>query len=126
MDNKQFFFTYAIEVGIIYCAMLSGTEIPPIRVAEVFVDGRCVGFLSDVILSREENGGFMLEGDWSGYSNVLGNSSQYTISIPRYECKFLAVKVEADPNLSTGRVLFKNASFLPDGPGTWIDKPGEA
>jgi hypothetical protein len=106
--------------------MLDGFEIPPFRVAEVFVDDRCVGLLSDVKLSREETGGYNLEGNWSGYSNVLGNSPHYTISIPRYECKFLAVKVDAEPGISTGRVQFKNASFLPDGPGPWIEKPGEA
>ena len=106
--------------------MFEGYEIPPIRVAEVFVDDRCVGFLSDVKLSREDDGAFRVEGDWSGYTNVLGKSSHYTISIPRYECKFLAAMVDADPGLAKGRVLFQHASFLPDGPGTWIDEPGEA
>lgn len=123
---SEFPFTHPGFRVIIYFVMLDGIDIPPIRVAEVFVDDRCVGLLSDVRLSREDDGGFRVEGNWSGYPDVLGNSSFYTISIPRYECRFLASKVDTDPGLSKGRVLFKHASFLPDGPGSWIERTGEA
>ena len=100
--------------------------IPPIKMAEVFVDGRCVGFLSDVRLSREDDGGFKLEGEWSGYSDVLVDEAMYTISIPRYECRFLAHNVDAEIAGGSGRISFKGASFLPDSPKTWFEVFGEA
>jgi len=101
-------------------------HIPPIKMAEVFVDGRCVGFLSDIKLSREEDGGFKLEGEWSGYSDVLGEENSFTIAIPRYECRFLADKVDVELISESGRISFKGASFLPDGPRTWFDTFGDA
>ncbi len=100
--------------------------IPPIKVAEVFVDGHCVGFLCDVKLSREEGGAFRLEGEWSGYSGVLDQESMFTISIPRYDCRFLSNKVNAELVTSSGRISFSDASFLPDGPREWFDNFGEA
>ena len=100
-------------------------EIPRIKVAEVFVDGRCVGFLSDVKLSRTNSGDFDLEGEWSGYSDVLDDDKMFTISIPRYECRFLADKVDAVKVRSAGRISFKGASFLPDSPGSWFENLGE-
>jgi len=106
--------------------MKESFSIPPIKMAEVFVDGHCVGFLSDVKLSREEDGGFKLEGEWSGYPDVLGRQAMYTISIPRYECRFLADKVDAKLVRDTGRIVFNGASFLPDGPKTWFETFGEA
>jgi hypothetical protein len=97
--------------------------IPPIRMAEVFVDGHCVGLLSDVKLSREDDGAFKLVGEWSGYSDVLRQESLFTISIPRYECRFLAEKVNEGKTMKSGRVTvsFNGASFIPDGPRTWFD-----
>jgi hypothetical protein len=89
--------------------------------AEVFVDGHCVGFLSDVKLSREDDGAFNLEGEWSGYSDVLKKDSLFTISIPRYECRFLTDEVEGERGKSSGRISFKSASFLPDSPKTWLE-----
>jgi hypothetical protein len=97
-------------------------EIPPIRMAEVFVDGHCVGFLSDVKLSRENDGGFNLEGEWSGYSDVLDKESMFTISIPRYECRFLTDRVEADLENLKNRISFRDASFIPDGPKKWFEE----
>jgi hypothetical protein len=105
--------------------MSASFRIPPIRMAEVFVDGHCVGLLSDVKLSREDDGGFNLEGEWSGYSDVLGKEALFTISIPRYECKFLTDEVEADRVMNSGRVSFKSASFLPDSPEAWFNVFGE-
>jgi len=106
--------------------MTTGFRIPPIRMAEVFVEGHCVGFLTDVKLSREADGGFNLEGEWSGYSDVLKQDALFTISIPRYECRFLADEVDAGRVTSSGRISFKSASFIPDSPGTWFDTFGEA
>jgi len=100
--------------------------LPRIRMAEVFVDGHCVGFLSDVKLSREDDGAFKLEGEWSGYSDVLSAEALYTISIPRYECRFLTDKVDAELIKNTGRISFKSASFLPDGPKSWLETFGES
>ena len=94
--------------------------------AEVFVDGHCVGFLSDVKLSRDDDGGFNLEGEWSGYSDVLKTDALFTISIPRYEYKFLAEHVDRGRVTSSGRVAFKSASFLPDSPQAWFEVSGEA
>jgi len=101
-------------------------SIPPIKMAEVFVDGRCIGLLSDVRLSREEDGGFKLEGDWSGWQDVLGQENSFTIAIPRYECRFLADKVDTKLVRDTGRIIFNGASFLPDSPKTWFETFGEA
>jgi hypothetical protein len=107
--------------------MNANFRIPPIGMAEVFVDGHCVGFLSDVKLSQEDDGGYNLEGEWSGYADVLKKTDAlYTISIPRYEYKFLAEQVEPGSTRSSGRISFKSASFLPDGPQAWFEKPSEA
>lgn len=95
-------------------------NIPPIRMAEVFIDDNCVGFLSNVKLNQQQDGGFELEGEWSGYPDVLNKDVMFTISIPRFECRFLADKVETDKTKSSGKVLFKGASFLPDGPTNWL------
>jgi len=97
--------------------------IPRISMAEVFVDGHCVGFLSDVKLSRDEEGAFKLEGEWSGYMDVLRKESLFTISIPRYECRFLTDDVKEGITVKGGRksVSFNGASFIPDGPVTWLD-----
>ena len=100
-------------------------RIPPIRMAEVFVDGNCIGFLSDVKLSKETDGAFTLEGDWSGYSNVLGRESLFTISIPRHDFKFLADDVDPGQDTGTGRIKFNGASYIPDGPNLWLDQSGE-
>jgi hypothetical protein len=105
--------------------MSENMRIPPISMAEVFVDGHCVGFLSDVKLSREDDGGYNLEGEWSGYSDVLEKDSLFTISVPRFEFKFLADKVDVGVTTSSGRISFKSASYLPDGPNQWLNKPGE-
>jgi hypothetical protein len=105
--------------------MNAGFRIPPIKVAEVFVDGNCVGFLKDVKLSREEDGGFNLEGEWSGYADVLDQDALFTISIPRFECRFLAGSVDKGKARSTGRICFKSASFLPDSPHAWFEDFGE-
>ena len=64
--------------------MSKNFSIPPIKMAEVFVDGHCVGFLSDVKLSREDDGAFKLEGEWSGYSDVLGKDSLFTLDQSAY------------------------------------------
>ena len=98
---------------------------PPIKVAEVFVDGNCVGLLKDVKLSREEDGGYNLEGEWSGYADVLDKDSLFTISIPRFECRFLAESVDQGKTRSTGRISFKGASFIPDSPHAWFETFGE-
>ncbi len=90
------------------------------------MDGNCVGFLSDVTLSREESGGFKLEGEWSGYSDVLKKDSTFTISIPSYDVRFLTDSVDAEDVTSSGRISFNDASFLPDGPDTWYEVFGEA
>jgi hypothetical protein len=94
--------------------------------AEVFVDGHCVGFLSDIKLSRQEDGAYNLEGEWSGYSDVLRKESLFEISVPRSEFKFLADKVDAGRVTSSGRVSFKSASFLPNAPRDWFEAFGEA
>ena len=102
--------------------MTENNRIPQIKVAEVFVDGHCVGFISDVKLSQVEEGCFDLEGEWSGYSDVLAEDKMFTISIPRHECRFLTDKVDAVKVKNSGRILFKGASFLPEGPDTWFDE----
>jgi hypothetical protein len=96
-------------------------RLPPIRMAEVFIDGRCVGFLSDVRLSREEGGSFTLEGEWSGYSDVFDKGSLFTIAIPRHDYKFLSDKVKLEGVGGSGRISFKDASFLPESPNDWLD-----
>jgi hypothetical protein len=106
--------------------MDANLRIPPIGMAEVFVDGHCVGFLSDVKLSQEDDGGYNLEGEWSGYSDVLKKDSLFEISIPRFEYKFLAERVDPGTVKSSGRISFKSASFLPDSPQAWFEVPGEA
>ena len=102
--------------------------IPRISMAEVFVDGHCVGFLSDVKLSREDDGAFKLEGEWSGYTDVLRKDSMFTISIPRYEFRFLADKVDELTSSESGKksVSFNGASFIPDGPLMWFDTTGDS
>jgi len=97
-------------------------EIPRINMAEVFVDGRCVGLLSDIKLSRSDAGEFDVEGEWSGYSDIFSGEKMFTISIPRYEFRFLADKVDAVKVRNSGRISFKGASFLPDSPGTWFNE----
>jgi len=110
-----------------FYVMEKNFEIPRIKLAEVFVDGRCVGLLSNVKLSREEDGGFEVEGEWSGYPDVIGEKeSTCTISIPSYECRFLSNLVDTELIEDTGRILFRNASFIPEGPKPWFDKPAEA
>lgn len=105
--------------------MNGGHRLPNIRMAEVFVEGNCVGFLSDVKLSRAKDGGFRLEGDWSGFPGILGTGDLYTISIPRYEFKFLSDSVEkTEPGVSE-RITFKDASFIPEGPEGWLETFGE-
>ena len=94
--------------------------------AEVFVDGHCVGFLSDIKLTREDDGGFKLEGEWSGYPDVLKKGSLFTISIPRREGKFLTDDVDAGVVTSSGRISFRDASFLPESPKAWFETFGEA
>lgn len=106
--------------------MKESFRIPPIPMAEVFVDGHCVGFLSDVKLTREEDGAFQLEGEWSGYPDVLKKGSLFTISIPRREGKFLTDDVDAGVVTSSGRISFKGASFLPESPKAWFETFGEA
>ena|SRR3990170_2046265 len=101
-------------------------RIPHIRMAEVFVDGNCVGFLSDVKLSIESDGAFTLEGDWSGYSDVLNKDTLFTISIPRHDYRFLSDSVKPGSTRNSGRIQFNGASFIPDGPNLWLDQPGEA
>jgi len=105
-----------------FVVMMENNRIPQIKVAEVFVDGHCVGFISDVKLNQVGEGCFDLEGEWSGYSDVLADDKMFTISIPRHECRFFTDKVDAVKVKNSGRVLFKGASFLPDGPDSWFDK----
>ena len=93
--------------------------------AEVFVDGHCVGFLSDVKLSREEDGAFRLEGDWSGYPDAFSKESLFTISIPRHDIKFLTDKVDAKRMATEGKVKFSDASFLPESPKAWFEVFGD-
>ncbi len=109
--------------------MKGNYRMPPIRMAEVFVDGRCVGFLSDVRLTRDEEGAFILEGEWSGYRDVFDKESLFTIKIPRHEIKFLSDKPGVEEMESSGRISFNNASFLPESPDAWfkdIAEYGEA
>lgn len=106
--------------------MNTGFRIPPIQVAEVFVDGHCVGFLSDVKVSRQDDGKYKVEGEWSGYPDVLNRNTLFTISIPRYECRFLADDVEAGSVRSSGRISFRDASFIPDSPEGWFETESQA
>ena len=105
--------------------MSENMEIPRIKMAEVFVDGHCVGFLTNVKLVRGDDGEFDVEGEWSGYADVLQDDRMYTISIPSYECRFLADNVKAVQVKCSGTVSFKGASFLPDGPKSWFEMFGD-
>ena len=106
-------------IGYNFHAMNDIKGIPPIRMAEVFHNGHCVGFLSDVKLSEDAEGGYELEGDWTGYPDALKQDGTFTISVPRREYKFLADQVETGPVTHSGRIKFEGASLIPDGPSFW-------
>ncbi len=100
-------------------------EIPRIKLAEVFVDGRCVGMISDVLLSQDDEGAYRLEGNWSGYPDTFQKDSMFTISIPSHECRFLTGEVDPVSIQDPQRIAFKSASFLPEGPTSWLEVFGD-